>query len=40
MFEEELAILREDITHIGTQCHVDETKKMVNQIKVSIQFPD
>ncbi len=40
MFEEELAILREGITHIGTQCCVDETKKMVNQIEVSIQFPD
>src|SRR5258708_3366392 len=40
MFEEELAILREDITHIGTQCCADETKKMVNQIEVSIQFPD
>jgi len=32
-FEEELAILREDITHIGTQCRADETKKMVNQIE-------
>ena len=33
-FEEELDILKEDITHIADQCRADETKKMVNQIEV------
>ncbi|KAF8331879.1 protein SEY1 [Cantharellus anzutake] len=36
-FEEELASLVEEITHIADQCRADETKKMVNQIERNLR---
>lgn len=33
-YDDELDLLREDITHIADQCRVDETKKMITRIEV------
>lgn len=34
-YEEELELLKEEITHVADQCRADETKKMLNQIEVN-----
>lgn len=36
VWEDELALLQEEIKAVGDQCRADETKKMVNQIEVRL----
>lgn len=38
-YEDELALLRDDLKLIADQCRVDETKKMVNAIEVRRAIP-
>lgn len=38
-FDDELALLRDDVKLIADQCRVDETKKMVNAIEVRATTP-
>lgn len=38
-YEDEFALLKEDIDLIGDQCRSDETKKMINLIEVRFHFP-
>lgn len=37
VWEDELELLREEMRSVADQCRADETKKMLNNIEVSIQ---